>query len=150
MYQSLFISIRLVIQMVSPTCFPFQFSSVQFSHSVLSDSLRPHELLHARPPCPSPTPGVNTHVHWVCDAIQPPRPLLSPSPPAFSLSHHQGFSFTNIIIINMLMYQSLAAFLMSFYTRFPAEESLSQWAWTFSKLLMIHISKLLYGKVYPI
>ena len=33
-------------------------TSVQFSHSVLSDSLRPHELQHARPPCPSPTPGV--------------------------------------------------------------------------------------------
>ena len=36
------------------------FSSVQFSRSVVSDSLRPHELQHARPPCPSPTPGV----HW--------------------------------------------------------------------------------------
>ena len=35
-----------------------QFSSVQFSRSVMSDSLRPHELQHARPPCPSPTPGV--------------------------------------------------------------------------------------------
>ena len=35
-----------------------QFSSVQFSHSVLSDSLRPHESQHTRPPCPSPTPGV--------------------------------------------------------------------------------------------
>ena len=35
-----------------------KFSSVQFSHSVMSDSLRPHELLQrARPPCPSPTPG---------------------------------------------------------------------------------------------
>ena len=34
------------------------FSSVQFSHSVVSDSLRPHESQHARPPCPSPTPGV--------------------------------------------------------------------------------------------
>ena len=34
------------------------FSSVQFSRSVVSDSLRPHELQHARPPCPSPTPGV--------------------------------------------------------------------------------------------
>ena len=31
-------------------------SSVQFSHSVMSDSLRPHELQHARPPCPSTTP----------------------------------------------------------------------------------------------
>ena len=35
------------------------FSSVQFSRSVVSDSLRPHELQQARPPCPSPTPGVH-------------------------------------------------------------------------------------------
>ena len=35
-------------------------SWVQFSHSVVSDSLRPHELQHARPPCPSPTPGVHS------------------------------------------------------------------------------------------
>ena len=34
------------------------FNSVQFSHSVMSNSLWPHELQHARPPCPSPTPGV--------------------------------------------------------------------------------------------
>ena len=34
-----------------------QFSSVQFSPSVMSDSFRPHELQHARPPCPSPTPS---------------------------------------------------------------------------------------------
>ena len=40
------------------TLFPM-FSSVQFSHSVVSHSLRPHELKHARPPCPSPTPGVH-------------------------------------------------------------------------------------------
>ena len=36
----------------------YAFSSVQFSHSVMSDSLRPHEPQHARPPCPSPVPGV--------------------------------------------------------------------------------------------
>ena len=35
--------------------------SVQFSRSVMSDSLRPHELQHARPPCPSPTPGVRSN-----------------------------------------------------------------------------------------
>ena len=34
--------------------------SVQFSHSVMSDSLRPHESQHARPPCSSPTPGVHS------------------------------------------------------------------------------------------
>ena len=33
-------------------------SSVQFSCSVVPDSLQPHGLQHARPPCPSPTPGV--------------------------------------------------------------------------------------------
>ena len=36
------------------------FISVQFSHSVMSNSLRPHELQHTRPPCPSPTPGVHS------------------------------------------------------------------------------------------
>ena len=35
-------------------------SSVQFSCSVMSDSLRPHESQHTRPPCPSPTPGVHS------------------------------------------------------------------------------------------
>ena len=37
-----------------------QFSSVQFSLSVVSDSLWPHESQHARPPCPSPFPGVHS------------------------------------------------------------------------------------------
>ena len=39
------------------------FSSVQFSRSVVSDSLRPHESQHARPPCPSPTPRVHSNSH---------------------------------------------------------------------------------------
>ena len=34
-------------------------SSVQFSRSVVADSLQPHEMQHTRPPCPSPTPGVH-------------------------------------------------------------------------------------------
>ena len=38
-------------------------SSVQFSCSVVSDSLQPHESQHARPPCPSPTPGVHSDSH---------------------------------------------------------------------------------------
>ena len=37
--------------------------SVQFSCSVVSDSLQPHELQHARPPCPSPTPKVHSNSH---------------------------------------------------------------------------------------
>ena len=57
-------------------------SSVQFSCSVMSDSLRPHKLQHARPPCPlGKLPEfTQTHVHWVGDAIQPSHPLSSPSP----------------------------------------------------------------------
>ena len=43
--------------------FNISFSSVQFSHSVVSDSLRTHEAQHARPPCPSPTPGVHSDSH---------------------------------------------------------------------------------------
>ena len=39
---------------------PFSYSFIQLSRSVVSDSLRPHELQHARPPCPSPTPAVRT------------------------------------------------------------------------------------------
>ena len=39
------------------------FSSVQFSRSVVSNSLRPHESQHTRPPCPSPTPGVHSDLH---------------------------------------------------------------------------------------
>ena len=56
----------------------FPFSSVHFSCSVVTDSLRPHKSQHARPPCPSPSPrGTQTHIHRVGDAIQPSRPLLS-------------------------------------------------------------------------
>ena len=40
-------------------CLAFQFSSVQFNHSVVSDSLQPHESQHTRPLCPSPVPGVH-------------------------------------------------------------------------------------------
>ena len=65
--------------------------SVQLSRSVVSDSLQPHGLQYARLPCPSPTPGAYSNsFHWVGDAIQPSHPLSSPSPPAFSLSQHQG------------------------------------------------------------
>ena len=56
----------------------------------MSDSLWPHGLQHARLPCPSPIPRVYSNSYplsWWC---HPFHPLLSPSPPAFSLSQHQG------------------------------------------------------------
>ena len=64
---------------------------VQFSHSVMSDSLWPHRLQHARLPCPSQLPELaQTHVHRAGDAIQPSHPLSSSCSPAFNLSQHQG------------------------------------------------------------
>ena len=51
-------------------------SSVQFSRSVVSDFLRPHESQHARPPCPSPTPGVYPHS---CPSSQWCHPAISSS-----------------------------------------------------------------------
>jgi len=57
----------------------------------MSDSLQPQESQHARPPCPSPTPGVHSDSHpSVSDAIQPSHPLSSPSPLAPSPSQHQS------------------------------------------------------------
>ena len=59
----------------------------------MSDSLRPHELQHARPLCPSPTPEfTETHINRVGDAIHPSHPLLSPSPLTLNVSQHQGLS----------------------------------------------------------
>ena len=59
----------------------FQLSSVQFSRSVLSDSLRPHESQHARPPCPSPTPGVHSNL---CPSSRWCHPTISSSVIPFS------------------------------------------------------------------
>ena len=55
--------------------------SVQFSHSVMSNSLRPHEPQHTRPPCPSPTPRVHPNpcpLTWWC------HPTISSSVVPFS------------------------------------------------------------------
>jgi len=65
--------------------------SVQFSSSVVSDSLRPHGLQHARLPCPSPTPGAYSNS---CPLSQRCHPTISssvvPFSSAFNLSQHQG------------------------------------------------------------
>ena len=60
-------------------------SSVQFSRSVVSDPLRPHEPQHARPPCPSPSPGVYPNScpsSWWC------HPAISSSVVPFSSCPH--------------------------------------------------------------
>ena len=65
-------------------------SCIQFSRSVVSDSLRPHGLQHSRPPCPSPTPGVYSNLcplSWWC------HPTIPSSVIPFS-SHLQSFPAT--------------------------------------------------------
>ena len=66
------------------------YQSVQFSRSVVSDSLWPHEPQHARPPCPSPTPGVhpnrNPSSHWCHPTISSFVILVSSCPHSFPAS----------------------------------------------------------------
>ena len=84
------ISVLAVMKLKEPST-NLSISSVQFSHSAESNSLLPHELQDARPPCPSSTPRVHSNSnHQVSDAIQPSHPLSSPSPTAPNPFHHQS------------------------------------------------------------
>ena len=73
------------------------FSSVQLSRSVMSDSLRPHESQHARPPCPSPTPGVHPKLMSI-ESVMPsnhlilchPLLLLPPIPPSIRVFSNES------------------------------------------------------------
>ena len=81
-------------------------SSVQFSCSVMSDSLQPHESQHTRPPCPSPTPGVHSDscpLSWWC------HPAISSSVISFSscpqsLPASRSFPISHILLF--LHYQN--------------------------------------------
>ena len=70
-------------------------TSVQFSScSVVSDSLRPHESQHARPPCPSPTPGVHSNSSpsspWCHPDISSTVVLLPPIPPSIRVFSNES------------------------------------------------------------
>ena len=75
-------------------------SSVQFSRSVVSDSLQPHGLQHARPPCPSPTPGVYSNTcplsRWchptISSSVIPFSSCLQPFPASESFPVSQLFA----------------------------------------------------------
>ena len=73
-----------------------EFSSVQFSRSVTSDSFSPHELQHARPPCPSPTPGVHSDSRssslWCHPAISSSVVPFSSCPQSFQASEYYPMS----------------------------------------------------------
>ena len=75
----------------------FQFNSVHLSRSVMSDSLRPHELQHTSPPCPSPTPRIHPNPcpssRWYHPAISSfcsPLLLLSPIPPSIRVFSNES------------------------------------------------------------
>ena len=75
-----------------------QISSVQFSHSVVSDSLRPHESQHARPPCPSPAPRLCSNS---CPSSRWCHPTISSSVIPFS-SYLQSFPSSGSFLISWL------------------------------------------------
>ena len=71
-------------------CASLPCSSVQFSHSVTSNSLRPHEPQHTRPPCPSPSPGVYPNPcpssRWYHPVISSSCPQSLPASESFPMS----------------------------------------------------------------
>ena len=112
--------------------------SVQFSCSVMSDSVWPLGSQHARPPCP-PCPYqlpefTQTHVHWVSDAIQPSHPLLSPSPAPNPSSGGQSTGVSAFSIIPSKEHPGLISFRMD-WLDLPAVQG------THKSLLQHHSSK---------
>ena len=101
----LLLKFRLKLKKVGKTTRPF--SSVQSLSRV--HSLRPHESQHARPPCPSPTPGVHSDSRAsISDAIQPSHPLSSPSPPAPNPSGIRVFSSESTLHLRWPEYWSFS------------------------------------------
>ena len=79
----------------------YQFTSVQFSRSVMSDSLQPSELQHAKPPCPSPTPRAYSNScplsRWchptISSSVVPFSSCLQSLPPSGSFPMSQLFTW---------------------------------------------------------
>ena len=108
--------------------------SVQFSSSVMSDSLRPHGFQHARPPCPSPTPGVYSNscpLSWWCQptissSVVPLSSLLQSSPASGSFQMSQliasGGQSTGVSASNE--YSGLISFSMDWLDLLAAQGTL--------------------------
>ena len=100
----------LVMRTLSTLLATFKYAiqdSVQFSHTGVSDSLWPHEPQHARPPCPSPTPGASSNS---CPLSQwchtPSHPLSSPLLPPPIFPSTRVFSNESALHIRGLKYWS--------------------------------------------
>jgi len=73
----------------------------QFSHSVVSDSLQPHELQHTRPPCPSPTPRVHPNpcpLSWWCQPFYLLLPCFIPYSKAKFACYYRWFLISHFCI----------------------------------------------------
>ena len=103
------------------------FSSVQFSCSVVSDSLRPHELQHARTPCPSPSPGVHSDSHplsqWCHPAISSWVVPFSSCPQ--SLPASESFPMSQLFT-----WGGQSAGLSALASFLPNTQGWSPWEWT--------------------
>ena len=92
-----------------------QFSSVQFSCSVMSNSLQPHRLQHTRLPCPSPTPRIYSNScplsQWCHPTISSSHPLLLP-PSVFPII--RVFSHESVLCIRWPKYWSFSFSISSF------------------------------------
>ena len=86
------------------------YHSVQFSHSVVSDSLWPHELQHARPPCPSTTPRVHSNLHpssrWCHPAISSSVIPFSSCPQPLPAS--ESFPMSSTLSMGWIKYWSFS------------------------------------------
>ena len=86
--------------------------SVQFSHSVVSDSLWPHRLQQARPPCPSPTPRVHSNScplsQWCLPTISSSVVPFSSCPQSFPTSGYFHFSNESFLLIRWSKYWSFS------------------------------------------
>ena len=90
---------------IIPSIYPI---TVQFSRSVMSNSLRPYESQHTRLP-----QSTQIHVHRVSNVMQPSHPLSSASPPALNLSQHQG-------LFNWVSYSHQVAKVLEFQLQYQS------------------------------
>ena len=107
-----------------------EFSSDQISCSVLSDSLWPHELQHARPPCPSPTPGVHSDS---CPSSQWCHPPISSSIVPFS-SCPQSLPASESFPMSQLFAWGGQSFGVSASASFPPKKSQRKFSLTSAQM----------------
>ena len=110
------VSRNLLISFYLSNLLVYNCSSIQFSRSVVSDSLLPHELQHTRPPCPSPTLGVHPDSRpssqWCHPAISSSVIPFSSCPQ--SLPASESFPMSQLFCIFVLLLVNSLSFMILF------------------------------------